>query len=82
MYKINIISYFLSKAFSKPIMELNDIAEKMSNLDFSKKYKVETNDEIGTLGNSINKLSDSLEKTIADLKNANMELEKDVEETS
>ena len=78
----SIFTYFLSKAFSKPIMELNDIAEKMANLDFSKKYNVETNDEIGTLGTSINKLSDSLEKTIADLKNANMELEKDVEETS
>jgi signal transduction histidine kinase len=63
-------------------MELNDIAEKMSNLDFSKKYVVETDDEIGTLGNSINKLSTNLEKTIADLKAANMELEKDVEETS
>ncbi len=78
----SIITYFLSKAFTKPIMELNDIAEKMSNLDFSKKYVVETDDEIGTLGNSINKLSTNLEKTIADLKAANMELEKDVEETS
>ena len=54
----------------------------MSNLDFSKKYNVETNDEIGTLGESINKLSDNLETTIKDLKKANMELEKDVEETS
>lgn len=78
----SIITYFLSKAFSNPIMELNDIAEKMSNLDFSKKYNVQTNDEIGTLGNSINKLSESLEKTIQDLKDANIELEKDVEETS
>ena len=78
----SIITYFLSRAFTKPIMELNDIAEKMSNLDFSKKYDVTTNDEIGTLGTSINKLSENLEKTIADLKTANMELEKDVEETS
>lgn len=78
----SVIIYILSKAFTRPIMELNDIAEKMSNLDFSKKYNVETSDEIGTLGASINKLSDSLEKTIQDLKEANMELEKDVEETS
>ena len=78
----SIITFILSKAFTKPILELSDIANKMSNLDFSKKYKVETNDEIGTLGNSINKLSDNLETTIKDLKKANMELEKDVEETS
>ncbi len=78
----SIITFILSKAFTKPILELNDIANKMSNLDFSKKYNVETDDEIGTLGNSINKLSDNLESTIKDLKKANMELEKDVEETS
>lgn len=78
----SIITYFLSKAFTKPIMELNDIAQDMANLDFSKKYDVETDDEIGTLGTSINKLSESLEKTIGDLKKANIELEKDVEETS
>ena len=78
----SIITFVVSKAFTKPIMELNDIANKMSNLDFSKKYNVETSDEIGTLGASINKLSDNLEKTIEDLKQANIELEKDVEETS
>lgn len=77
-----IITFIVSKSFVKPIKELDDIANKMSNLDFSKKYNVETNDEIGTLGNSINTLSSNLEKTINDLKNANMELEKDVEETS
>lgn len=78
----SVITYFLSKAFTKPVLELSDIANKMSNLDFSKKYNVETNDEIGTLGESINKLSDNLETTIKDLQKANMELEKDVEETS
>ena len=54
----------------------------MANLDFSKKYEVITNDEIGTLGTSINKLSDKLEKTIQNLKEANIDLEKDVEEKS
>ncbi len=79
---ISIITYIVAKSFIRPIKELDDIAQRMSNLDFSKKYKVETNDEIGTLGNSINRLSSSLEKTISDLKKANIELEKDVEETS
>ena len=76
------ITYFVSMTFTKPIRELCDIAERMSDLDFSKKYTVETDDEIGKLGMSINKLSASLEKTIKSLKETNMELEKDVEETS
>ncbi len=78
----SIIIYFVSKAFVKPISDLNDIALRMTNLDFSKKYNVKSNDEVGTLGNSINKLSTSLEKTIKDLKEANIDLEKDVEEKS
>jgi len=78
----SIITYFVSKAFTRPILELNDIAQKMSNLDFSKKYNADTNDEIGALGTSINKLSNNLEKTIQDLKEANIDLEKDVEEKS
>jgi len=78
----SIITFLISKAFTKPIKELNTIALNIANLDFSKKYEVSTNDEIGTLGNSINKLSDNLQKTIQDLKAANIDLEKDVEEKS
>ena len=78
----SIVTYIISKAFTKPIKELNEIALSMVNLDFSKKYEVVTNDEIGTLGTSINKLSDKLEKTIQHLKEANIDLEKDVEEKS
>lgn len=78
----SIITFLISKAFTKPIKELNEIALSMSNLDFSKKYEVITNDEIGMLGNSINKLSDSLKSTIQNLKEANIDLEKDVEEKS
>lgn len=72
----------ISKHFTKPLTELNAIAQNMANLDFSKKYKITTYDEIGNLGSSINCLSNNLEKTIKDLKAANMELEKDIEETS
>lgn len=76
---INIVS----KRFSKPIQELETIAKKMSNLDFSQKYRPSTaNDEIDKLGESINLLSEKLEKTIKQLKTTNFELEKDVEEKS
>ena len=77
-----IVSY-VSRRFTDPILELNDIAKKMSNLDFSHKYKsTDTGDEINNLGKSINVMSEKLEKTIKQLRNTNIELEKDIEEKS
>lgn len=78
----SILAFFVSKKFTKPIYELNKLTKKMSNLDFSDKYIVKSDDEIGMLGNSINTLSQNLETKIHELKEANMELEKDIEETS
>ena len=73
----------VSQRFSEPIVELNQIAQKMANLDFSQKYKSSyANDEIDMLGNSINVLSEKLERTIKQLKNSNSELERDIEEKS
>lgn len=73
----------ITERFTKPIEELNDIANGMANLDFSKKYRIQDNeDEINELGRSINILSDKLEDTIYQLKLNNMELEKDIEQRS
>lgn len=78
-----IFASFISKKFTEPILELNDIAKNMSKLDFSKKYKIkDTDDEINNLGKSINTMSDKLETTIKQLRNTNFELEKDIEEKS
>ena len=78
-----LIITIISRKFTDPILELNDIANKMSKLDFSHKYKeTDEDDEINNLGKSINIMSDKLEKTIKQLKNTNMELEKDIEEKS
>jgi signal transduction histidine kinase len=55
----------------------------MSKLDFSQKYRVkDIDDEINNLGKSINLMSDELEKTIKQLQETNIELEKDIEEKS
>ena len=73
----------ITERFTKPIEELNDIANGMANLDFTKKYRIQDNeDEINELGRSINTLSDKLENTINQLKLNNMELEKDIEQRS
>ena len=78
-----IVLSIVSTRFSEPIEELEDIAKKMANLDFSQKYKIsQANDEFDNLGKSINKMSDKLESTIKQLKSTNIELEKDIEEKS
>lgn len=79
-----IVMSIISKKFTEPILELSNIAQKMSNLDFSQKYKITTkgDDEINTLARSINTMSDKLEGTIKQLRNSNNQLERDIEEKS
>jgi two-component system sensor histidine kinase VanS len=77
-----ILSLFISESFTKPIKEVTNVAKSISELDFSKYCLIDTNDEIETLGNSINILSKKLETKIQELNNANIELEKDVEQKS
>ena len=78
-----IIVSIISRKFTEPISSLDKIAKNMANLDFSHKYIViNTDDEIDNLGKSINTMSDKLEKTINQLRNTNIELERDIEEKS
>lgn len=78
-----VIILAVSKRFMEPIAELECIAKKMANLDFSVKYKVKSeNDELNNLGKSMNLMSMQLEKTIRKLQTTNLELEKDIEQKS
>lgn len=74
-----IVSWIIARRFTKPIMDLADLSEKIMHLDFEAKYKGKDHNEIAFLGNNMNKLSDSLKKTISELKTANNELKKDLE---
>lgn len=77
------ISSYISRKFTDPIVQLNNITQKMSKLDFSERYEeTGTNDEINTLGRNINTMSDKLEATIGQLRKNNNQLEKDIEEKS
>lgn len=58
-----------SKKMTKPIVEMSDIAENISNLNFEKRIEVQSKDEIGKLGESINKISEKLSANIEELKN-------------
>ncbi len=73
----------ISRKFTDPILELNDITKKVTQLDFSKKYRInDSSDEINELGKNINTMSDRLEGTIKQLRDNNKELERDIEEKS
>ncbi|MCI9321522.1 MAG: two-component sensor histidine kinase [Lachnospiraceae bacterium] len=74
-----IIVWFVSRKITQPILELNSISEQMVHLDFEAKYRGHAHNEIGLLGENINKLSASLEQSISELKTANNELQKDIE---
>ncbi len=74
-----IIIWFVSQKITKPILELNRISEQMVHLNFDAKYEGKVKNEIGLLGENINKLSASLEQAISELKTANNELKKDIE---
>ncbi|NMC27751.1 MAG: HAMP domain-containing protein [Syntrophomonadaceae bacterium] len=73
------IIYIFARRFTGPILRLNDIAQKMSQLDFTEKYAAVHQDEIGELGKSINSLSDQLDKSISELQAANQKLQQEIE---
>ena len=76
-----IIIIFVSKTISRPIREITELSKKISELDFEAKYVANENDsiEIDELGQHMNALSQTLEKTISELKAANLELQQDIE---
>lgn len=73
-----IIAFIVSGEYTKPIMKMAKLSKEMSNLNFNVKYKVKSSDELGVLGQSLNELSDKLETTFIELKQANYELKKDI----
>ena len=76
---ILLLSFINSKMISKPLINLNEAAKKMINLDFSSKCEVDSKDEIGNLALTFNFLSDKLNSTLTDLKMANVKLTEDIE---
>lgn len=72
--------WFFSQKITNPILELATLSKRMANLDFDAKYTGGGKDEIGILGESFNTMSQRLEKTISELKSANHQLQKDIEQ--
>ena len=65
---------------TKPLSEMSRITKNMSALDFSQKCEAGNVTEIAVLAESINEMSDSLEKSLDDLRQKNEKLQNDIEQ--
>lgn len=74
-----VIIWIVSRRITTPILQLTELSQKMTNLDFEAKYIGKEKNEIGILGSHMNEMSDKLEHTISELKTANNELLNDIE---
>ncbi|WP_315120530.1 ATP-binding protein [uncultured Clostridium sp.] len=72
-------AFIMANNFTKPILQMNEITRDMAALNFSKKCNIKTMDEINQLGDSINYLSEQLEQSLTELREANEELQHDIE---
>lgn len=57
-----LITYYFSKAFTKPILKINEAAAKMAKGNLSVRVEVDSSDELGMLSDTINNLSVQLQK--------------------
>ena len=76
-----LVAFFTTRHITKPLQQLTDISKRMVDLDFNAKYESDQSNsyEVEEQGNHINRLSENLERTISELKTANVELQDDIE---
>ena len=76
-----LVAFFTTRHITRPLQQLTDISKRMVDLDFNAKYESNQSNsyEVEELGNHINRLSENLERTISELKTANVELQDDME---
>lgn len=65
--------------FSKPIVRLQQLAHRMTLFDFSRGWQEHRSDELGQLGEDMNKLSDIIGSFTRELKEKNEQLEAELE---
>ena len=77
------IAFFFSREFTRPLVSMAALADRMSELDFSTQYTGKgrrESDEVEQLGQSLNRLSAYLEQAIGELKESNDQLAQEVRE--
>ncbi|ADH98187.1 sensor histidine kinase [Salisediminibacterium selenitireducens] len=54
------VLWFMTKRMTDPLRAMNDVARQMSTGDFSKQVDIRTRDEIGELGETLNRMASEL----------------------
>lgn len=62
-----LLTFIISKKATGPILKMSKVAEQISELDFSSRVNVSSEDEIAILGKSMNSISDKLSVSIESL---------------
>ncbi|PYI55124.1 sensor histidine kinase [Paenibacillus flagellatus] len=71
---IVVLTYVYSRMISRPLVRLNEAAGRMAKLDFTARCDDGAQDEIGSLGKTLNFLSQNLNDTLGQLNAANEQL--------
>lgn len=74
-----IFAFVLSKRFAKPIVELSNVANEISQLNFDRHIGVYDTYEISNLGNSIERLSNNLKEALESLNKSNAHLKTELD---
>ncbi len=73
-----IIAVFYSRYVTNPILVLSRASKKLADLDFQIQRPVNRSDEIGILGENLNRLAEGLEEALDELKEKNLLLQRDI----
>lgn len=74
-----VCSRVYARYITRPILRLSEISQRMAYLDFSWRCQETRQDEIGVLGQSLDELSGRLSAALAELKEANAALQRDID---
>ncbi len=69
LFLIGLITWLVVRQVVKPVREASRIAKQFTQGDFSQRMKIESSDELATLGTSFNEMALSIESQISRLEN-------------
>lgn len=80
IFVLSFLSAFIcSKVIVAPIAKISQISKRMTALDMTWKCDIKSNDEIGVLADSLNKMAMRLQETMKELTNANNQLTDEID---
>lgn len=71
-------AWLCSRILVKPVLEINNVAKRMAQMDMTWHCETGRPDELGTLANSLNTLSWRLTQAMGELEAANVQLREDI----